>query len=117
MFGLCGSKTASIPPVFSSFDRTFVHVLPPSAVRKIPRSTRNGPEIVRVRLADDTFDRERAAAAEGTDLSPTHSIEQLFIDHSRWSWGGGWLGSKRTCEKQHGKSENDSNQIKRTVIG
>ena len=38
MFELCGSKTRSMPPVFSSLDKTFVHVLPPSAVRKIPRS-------------------------------------------------------------------------------
>ena len=38
MFGLCGSKTMSMPPVFSSFDRTLVHVFPPSVVRKIPRS-------------------------------------------------------------------------------
>src|SRR4030095_15902439 len=38
MFGLCGSKTTSMPPVFSSLDKTFVHVLPPSVVRKIPRS-------------------------------------------------------------------------------
>src|SRR6516165_7847741 len=34
MLGLCGSKTMSMPPVFSSFDRTFVHVLPPSVVRR-----------------------------------------------------------------------------------
>src|SRR6266403_187787 len=27
MFGLCGSNTTSIPPVFSSFDKTFVRVL------------------------------------------------------------------------------------------
>src|SRR5207237_9674165 len=38
MFGLCGSNTTSIPPVFSSLLKTFVHVWPPSAVRKIPRS-------------------------------------------------------------------------------
>ena len=30
MFELCGSKTTSIPPVFSSLLKTFVHVLPPS---------------------------------------------------------------------------------------
>src|SRR5436189_6377148 len=27
MFGLCGSKTTSIPPVFSSLDKTFVQVV------------------------------------------------------------------------------------------
>src|SRR5581483_9022514 len=38
MFGLCGSKTTSIPPVFSSLDNTLVQVFPPFSVRNIPRS-------------------------------------------------------------------------------
>src|SRR5581483_1111713 len=38
MLGFCGSKVTSMPPVFSSLYRTFSQVLPPSEVRKIPRS-------------------------------------------------------------------------------
>src|SRR5215469_8449956 len=38
MLGLRGSNATSIPPVFSSLYRTFSHVLPPSSVRKMPRS-------------------------------------------------------------------------------
>src|SRR5208283_5730816 len=39
MFELLGSNTTSIPPLFASLYRTFSHVLPPSRVRKIPRSS------------------------------------------------------------------------------
>jgi hypothetical protein len=86
-----------------------------AAVRRLPHSACDRAEVVRIRFADDTFDRKRTAAAKWTDLPPTHSIEQLFIDRSRRRWSGGWSGSKRSWEKENRSSENDFNQVKRTV--
>src|SRR5580704_13905699 len=39
ILGLLGSNVISIPPVFVSLYSTFSHVLPPSRVRKMPRSS------------------------------------------------------------------------------
>src|SRR5260370_562852 len=69
-------------------------------------------KVVRVRLADDPFDRQRASAAKRTDLSPTHSIEQFFVDASGQRRSRGWSGLKRCCEKQY---ENYSNELKTTI--
>ena len=82
-----------------------------------PDSACDRSEIIRIGLANDAFDCQCAPAAKRTNLSPTHSIEQLFIDRSRRRWGRGWSGSQRRQEKEYRNSENDSNQSKRTVIG
>src|SRR6266516_4309912 len=61
------------------------------------------------------FHTPPATAPKRTDLPPTHSIEQFFIDRSGRRWSGGWSGSKRSWEKENRSSENDFNQVKRTV--
>src|SRR5437667_5696628 len=87
-----------------------------AAINRFPNSARDRTEIIRVRFADDTFDRQRAAAPERSDLSPLHALEQFFIDCARWRWGGGWSRSKRSWEKKYRNRENDANQSdKRTI--
>src|SRR5207249_9068616 len=81
-----------------------------AAVGRFPDSARDRSEVIRVRLANYTFNCQCAPAAKRTDLSPTHSVEKLFIDRSRRRWGGGWSRSKRGCEEEYRNSENDSNQ-------
>src|SRR5262245_64875111 len=63
-----------------------------AAVSRLPNPAGNRAEIIGVRFAHYTFDRQRAPTAERTDLPPTHSIEQLFIDCSGRRWGRGTSG-------------------------
>ena len=72
-----------------------------AAVGRFPDSARDRSEVIRVRLANYTFNCQCAPAAKRTDLSPTHSVEQLFINRSRCRWGGGRSRSKRGCEKEY----------------
>ena len=67
-----------------------------AAVSRLPHAARDRTEIICVRLTYDTFDRQRASSAKRTDLSPTHAIEQLFVDRSGRRWGRGGSGSNRS---------------------
>src|SRR6476660_4797292 len=60
-----------------------------AAIGRFPDSARDRSEVIRVRLANDTFNCKCAPAAKRSDLSPTHPIKQFFIDCSRCRWGGG----------------------------
>jgi hypothetical protein len=87
-----------------------------TAICRLPDSTRDRSKVVRVRFAYDTLDCERATAAKRTNLSPTHPIEQLFIDCSGRCWSRRWSGSKRSWKKENRNSERDSNQVNGTAI-
>src|SRR5215831_20618375 len=60
-----------------------------AAVSRFPHTPCNRAEIIRVWLTHDTFDCERASTAKRADLSPTHAVEQFFIDCSGWRRGRG----------------------------
>src|SRR4030095_2638968 len=79
-------------------NRCFIEKRSPgcAAVSRFPYAPCNRAEIIRVRLAYDALDRERAPTAKRTDLPPMHAIEQLSIDCSRWSWSRGSIGLNRS---------------------
>ena len=77
MFGLCGSKTTSIPPVFSSLDKTFVQVFPPSAVRQWRQ------EVVKSRAAVEKakkYEKVLEWAQEQRRLKPGLETERMVLE-------------------------------------
>src|SRR5439155_1692317 len=59
-----------------------------AAISRLPNPARNRAEIICIRLTYDTFDRQRSSSAKRPNLSPTHAIEQLFINRDvRWLRG------------------------------
>ncbi len=69
-----------------------------AAVGRFPDAAGDRAEIISVRLTRDAFDRDRAAAAKGSDLAPLHSAPELFVELSpvlRLGCGGRRLGRGR----------------------
>ena len=69
-----------------------------AAVGGFPHTTSDCAEIISVRLTRDAFDRDPAAAPEGSDLAPLHAAPELFVELSlvlRLGCGGHRAGRGR----------------------
>src|SRR5262249_61859772 len=86
-----------------------------AAISRLPNSSGNCAEVIGVRFAYDTFDRQCASTAERTDLSPPHSTEQLFVDCSRRYRSRGTSRLNRSCRIEKENSQQKSNQRRKTV--
>ncbi len=51
-----------------------------AAVGRFPHAACDRAEIISVRLTRDAFDRDRASAAERSDLAPLHAAPELFVE-------------------------------------
>ena len=56
-----------------------------ATVHCFPNAAGNSAEIIGVRFPRNAFNRERATAAERSDLAPLHPAEQFLIDCAGWS--------------------------------
>ncbi len=56
----------------------------------LPDAPGDRAEVVGIRFAGDSLDRQRAAAPEWADQPPFHLPEELFIDLPRGTCRGWW---------------------------
>src|SRR5205823_14955076 len=59
-----------------------------AAIARFPNTAGDRAEIISLRIAWNTFDRESAPTAERPDLAPLHPIKQLLVDCAGSWWRG-----------------------------